>query len=268
MPKSEELSNKAPILTLFLVLSVIMLIFSKSNSIIYIRSQIQNIFLPSSKTIYSSTVKVDKVTNFLATVNELSKENSQLKSENIELKSKLAENEELKKRLAVLEKELNINSMSKEKKYIAAAVVGRAPSTSLSIISIDKGEQDGIKLNQPVLSGGFLIGKISQVFKDSSQIELISSHHFLTPVTLQNSRTLGLLRGGLKGIQVEQLPVDSTVIVNEVILTSGLAGEFPAGLPIGMVKEIISKPSDIFKIVTVETPANFKQIEIVMIINL
>lgn len=266
MPKSEGLTTKIPLLTLFLILSILMLVFSKTNLIIYIRSKAQNIFTPSSKKVYATTVMSDKITNFLTTINDLSKENIRLKTDNADLKSRLVENDELKRRLGVLEKELNINGLSTEKKYIVAAVVGRSPSASLDIISIDKGSEDGVKHNQPAVSGGFLIGKVSQVYTNSSQIELISSHHFLTPVVLQNSRALGLVRGGLKGIQVEQLPIDSAVVTNEVILTSGLAGEFPAGLPIGTVAEIVSKPSDIFKTVTVETPINFKQIEIVMII--
>ena len=267
MSANEELSNQVNILAVFLVLSIMMLIFSQSSKIIYIRSAVQNLFIPSSKAIYSSTVKYDKITSFITTINNLADENSKLKKENIRLTSKLSQNDELKRRLGVLEKELSINGLSVEKKYVVAAVVGRSPSASLDVISIDKGSQEGIKQNQPALSEGFLIGKVLQVNNNSSQIELISSHHFLTPVILQNSRTLGLIRGGLKGIQIEQLPIDSSVIVNEVILTSGLAGEFPAGLAIGTVKEIISKPSDIFKTVTVETPINFKQIEIVMIIN-
>ena len=103
-------------------------------------------------------------------------------------------------------------------------------------------------------------------FPSSSQVELITSHRFITPVVLQSSRLLGLMRGGVKGLEVEQLSVDGNIQVNETIVTSGLAGDIPAGLPVGYVKQVTSQPSDIFQAVSIAIPITINQVELVLVL--
>lgn len=253
-------------LYIFAILSIIMLISAQSNMVHLIRGQLQEIFFPAQKSLNNFTTSTLSFTSTLTEIQNLAKEKSQLEIENEKLKAQVTQLQELKFRIDTLQKEFGIQGLNHDQKYIASAVVSRSPSSFKSIMTIDKGKQDGININQPVISNGFLIGRIIDVFPGSSQVELISSHGFETPVILQNSRLLGLLRGGLKGLEVEQLPVDGKIQVGETIVTSGLAGELPSGLPVGQVKQITSQPSDIFQSVLVNTPVNTSQIELVLIL--
>lgn len=259
-------SKKLTHLSLSALVGLCMIIFANTPLVHTLRGRLLTFLFPAQRSLYTATNGALSLGSTLAQIQNLAKENTTLRDENEKLKGEVAQLNELKFRITTFEKEFNVQGLDREKKFVPAAVIGRSPSTFRSVITIDKGTQDGIALNQPVLSGGFLIGKIIDAFASSSQVELVTSHRFLTPVVLQNSRLLGLLRGGVKGLEVEQLPVDGTIQENETVITSGLAGEIPAGLPLGHVKQVTSQPSDIFKTVNVTIPVTINQVELVLVL--
>jgi len=259
-------SKRLSHLYIFTFISMIMVLFAQTSPIRSVRGRLQSLFFTAQRSLYTAANGTQSFGSTLSQIQNLAKENTDLRSENEKLKGDVAQLQELKLRVMTLEKEFGIQGIDRDKKYIPAAVVGRSPSSFRSVITIDKGKQDGIAPHQPVLSGGFLIGKVIDTFQSSSQVELITSHRFLTPVVLQNSRLLGLMRGGVKGIEIGQLSIDGTIQMNETVVTSGLAGEIPAGLPVGYVKQVTSQPSDIFQSVTISTPISINQIELVLVI--
>ena len=248
-------------------ISIIMMLSSETLLVKNIRNSTRSIFKPITKNINSISNNSDSLVSVFFKIRELDKSNADLKKENTQLKAQLSQMEELRKRIESIEKQYNIQGLAGLKDVIPAAVISRSPSVVLDSISVDKGEADGVKLNQAVLSEGFLIGKIVKVFPNNAQIELVSSHRFIAPIILQDSRALGLLKGGIKGIIVEQLPVDMKIIKGEKVVTSGLAGEFQSGLPIGIIKDIVSKPSDIFQTANLEIPININKVELVIILK-
>lgn len=252
---------------LYLVISVFMLLFSNSSVTKFIKGSAYKFISPFTKKVYQLNSQGSNINTTLSQIKSLAKDNAELKKENETLKARVAGLEEISYRVEVLEKELNFQKSYSENSFIASAVIGRSPSSFRSVISIDKGSQDSIKVNQPVISNGFLIGKIVDVYTNSSQVELISSHRFITPVILQDTRQQGLLRGGLKGITIEQLPIGADIKGKEEVLTSGIAGELPSGIPVGFIGKIISKPSDIFQTVSLENPVEFNKVELVLVIK-
>lgn len=232
-----------------------------------IRNQARQIFTPLTRSIYQTSnfgfrtiTTISQIENLLTDNNNLKSKNSKLQAEIISLKEKIVTDKNL-------EKQYKIDGGNTKLGYQAATIVGRSPSIQRDILNINKGSKVGVKINQPVMSGGFLIGKISQVMPSSSQIELITNSRFIIPVILQNSRKAGLLRGGLKGLIIEQLPVDAEITPKEAVVTSGLARELPEGLPVGLVGETVSKSSDIFKSVLLESPIDISSIETVFILE-
>lgn len=250
----------------FAVISILMIILSSNLIVVRSRGWLVNKLMPQSKSIYSLGNRTSSIYTTFKQIKDLANENSELVKENQTLKSQLTEMEEIKFKISLLEKELGAKAINLDRKITPVAVVGRAPSSFREIISLDKGSKDGIKIGQPVLSNGFLIGKITNVYDDSSQAELITSHRFLAPVVLEKTRSLGLLKGGINGLQVEQLPVDVKIEIGENVISSGLAGQLPPGIPIGTVKSIISKPSDIFRSVLLNSPINLNTLEYVVIL--
>lgn len=249
------------------VVAIFMLIFGSSYLIRSVRGLVQSLIAPVSQPFYQSVNRNSVVFATISQIKNLSAENNRLKDENVNLKSQVANLKEIETKNKALEKEFKLGYAGQSQSSIAATIIGRSPTTQRDILTIDKGSNDGIKEKQAVLSDGFLIGEVSQISARTSQIQLITSSRFITPVILQDSRQVGLLKGGLKGLVIQQLPSSDEVKAGEGVVTSGIVGDLSEGIPIGMVGKTISKPSDIFKSVLVNSPIDMSKLEIVIVLE-
>lgn len=249
------------------LVAIFMLIFGSSYLLGSIRGSVQSLIAPISRPFYRSINKNSTVFSTISQIRNLSSENNALKKENISLKAQVVSLKEIEIKNKALEKEFKLGFNNKNQTSVAATIIGRSPATQRDILTIDKGSLDGIKKKQAVLSDGFLIGEVSQVSKNTSQIELVTSARFITPVILQDSRQVGLLKGGLKGLVIEQLPNSDEIKPGEGVVTSGLVGDLAEGIPIGKVGRTISQASDIFKSVLVDTPVDISRLEIVIVLE-
>lgn len=200
-------------------------------------------------------------------INKLLEENKNLKNENENLQTKLDELKEVNHENEILKEELGFIKENKEEGIIPAQIIGRSPTGFSQNLKINKGRKDGVKKGETVVSHGYLIGTVSEVTENFCEVFLITNANSLIPVILQESRGTGLLKGGLRGLMMQEIPLDNKTKVGEVILTSGLGGDLPAGVPVGSVEKIISQESEIFQEVSVNSPINFSKIELVFILN-
>lgn len=215
-------------------------------------------------------VSFGKIPKFFQNVFHISaivKQNHNLINENLQLQSNLAKLQETKYENEILKKELNFaNTGSDNLKLVPAAIIGKA-SGYLKSVTIDKGGKDGLSEGMAIISQGFLVGTVSEVRPDNAEITLVTDYNSLIPVVLQESRGTGLIRGGLGGLIVEDIPLNIGIKPNENVITSGLGGLIPDGLAIGKVREVVSKPGEIFQKVAVVSPTDFSKLEVLFIVK-
>lgn len=159
-----------------------------------------------------------------------------IKLENIELENLKEENENLRKMLDMTQRN--------KVEYIAADVALVESFSNKERLFIDKGEKQGILLNLPVLFDGYLIGKISRVGDNYSEVMLLTNKHSKLSVIL-NNKNMQILRGNGNGtfsIFNYNEPVEEKELFN--ITTSGVSDLFPRGLKIG---DFIIKDPNAFK---------------------
>jgi len=84
---------------------------------------------------------------------------------------------------------------------------------------------------------------------------------------LQGSRTLGILRGSLSGVKLEEIPQDTIIGDKEAVLTSGLGGQIPAGILIGYSRGVASSKSEIYKVLDVEIAEDLTKLEYVFVVK-
>ncbi|MBI4023202.1 rod shape-determining protein MreC [Candidatus Berkelbacteria bacterium] len=149
---------------------------------------------------------------------------------------------------------------------IVADIVERAPTRLLEEVSLNRGSDDLVAPGQPVLSHGFLVGIVRAVSGDRAQVRLLTNSTVTIPVVLQRSRAQGLLRGGLQGLLVTDLPADVTVETDEAILTSPLGGLLPPDIPIGLTEGPLSSESEVLQRTRVRSPVQFSTLERVVIV--
>jgi len=201
----------------------------------------------------------------ISQINKLTKINQDLANQILQLKADNTKCSEIAHQNEILQKELGFSEGSQGINTTPAAIISRSPSGFVQEFTINKGSKDGIQSGRPVLSDGYLIGTISEIYDTTSKVFLLTNYKSLVPVVLQNSRGTGLLKGGLEGLSIKDIAIDSQIQVGEKILTSGLGGDLPQGIVIGEVEKIISKESEIFQIVSVKYPINLNKLEVIFI---
>ena len=159
-------------------------------------------------------------------------EMQKLKVQVTELNNLLYENENLRKMLSLRE--------NNPAEYIAADVSLVEGTDTPERIFIDKGKAQGVELNLPVLYDGYLIGKISKMGENYSEVMLLTSKKSKISVIV-NNKDAQILRGNGNGsfsIHNYNEPIQQNE--NFSIVTSGMSDIFPKGLNVGMfvIKEM------------------------------
>ena len=127
-------------------------------------------------------------------------------------------------------------------KFMGADVASKGISANLSSILINRGEDDGVYINDPVLSSRGVVGKITAVSKKTSEVQLISDVNFRLSVKIAPDEVEGILRWIGKDIcEIAELKKISDIEIGDIVLTSNLSIYFPPNLPVGEVISIYEK---------------------------
>lgn len=177
------------------------------------------------------------------------------------IKTTTLENDELKK-------QLNFKERSKIFS-VTATVIGKEIESSAQSIIIDKGWQDKIKINQPVIGGaGILIGKISKVEGHIAFVRLLNDNQSkITATVLGHSQSLGVVEGGYGiSLRMNLIPRDEVVLVGDQIITSGLEINIPRGLLLGSVAVVENEPYKPFQQAVLTPATDLNKITIVSVL--
>lgn len=251
---------------LFICFLVVVLVFIPvsrdfiSHSVLVVTRPVASWF--SSKAFFSR--------GFLNGITEI----SNLREQNSDLAEKLRQSqidksnyEELKAENEILKKQLGFKEQIKDKELILAKIINREPTTFLDNIIIDKGSDDGIVTGMAVVSNGALVGRISEILSNQSKVTLITSKDSVIQAMLQTNRDMGVLRGGLSGMTLENIPQDVVVADKEGVVTSGLGGGVEQGILIGKVTGQKSSKAEIYKVLNIEPTVDFSKLEIVFVVK-
>ena len=183
-------------------------------------------------------------------------------------------NSSLEKEIQELKDALGLNKTLTEYEPVNATILSRNKSYWFNNLTIDKGKKDGIRENMAVITKKGLIGKISRVYDNSSEIKLITSDdiNFKVSIAIKTNEidNYAILNGYDKDTGlIKATGIDKTTEVNkdDVVLTSGLGEAFPAGIYIGTVEKIESDKYNLSKTVYIKTYQNFNDIHYVTVLK-
>jgi rod shape-determining protein MreC len=196
---------------------------------------------------------------------ELEQVNSNLLVENFELREVQRENELMRQLLSFAQTRPGLDLRGAQ---IVAQVIGQESNNFLSYIMIDLGANHGLEIGFPVVTDRGLVGRISQVNDTTADVLLIGDASSAVNAVLQSSRLNGVIRGAPGGnLLMDYIPQGETFEIGEVVLTSGLGGRFPKGIPIGQVVEIRQRDIDVFQQAIVRPTVDFPRLELVMVVT-
>jgi rod shape-determining protein MreC len=151
--------------------------------------------------------------------------------------------------------------------FLPARVIGWDSSVLFKSIIIGRGENDGLKINMPVVNSKGVVGRTVSVSPNYAQVLLVTDQNSAVDGLVQRSRCRGMLKGrGLSECSFDYVIKACDIEKGDAIVTSGLGRAFPKGLYLGTVKTIEDSPDKLFKDVTVVSAVDFSKLEEVLII--
>ncbi|MBU2542913.1 rod shape-determining protein MreC [Patescibacteria group bacterium] len=223
---------------------------------------------PGSQIIHSLSIKINDQEENFESIDDLKtayqktkKEIIKMQVEQIQISLLEQENKELKKQLNFLKE--------KGYYYIGANVIGKNIDPLGNTIILNRGSSDGVKLNNAVIiDEGIIVGKIAKVEKNLSVVRLINDNQskIIAAITNQD-KSSGLVEGGY-GISVYMnfIPQNETIVIGDMIITSGLEENIPKGLLIGRVEAVEKEAFQPFQKAIISPLVNLEKITIVSII--
>ncbi len=191
-------------------------------------------------------------------------ENRRLRLEVADLGRQLAETESLQRRVDELEQVLAIEPPG-ELDTVAARVLATGPSDFDAIRLIDKGLQDGITVDMPVIDEGGLVGRVVAVTAGSARIRLITDPTMRVAVRVERTGETGILIGrGGGALQLEMFNTNAALIVGDLLVTAD--GRFPAGIPVARVTKAAEAEVGFSLITTAAPEAELSRVDYVKVL--
>jgi rod shape-determining protein MreC len=197
----------------------------------------------------------------------LQKENGMLKQriaeiqkENYQMKEMVLANERLQKLLQFREK----NSPA----MVAAEVIGQDPSSWFKSVTVDKGEKDGVRKGMAVISSEGVIGQILKTAPHYSTVLLITDYSSAIDSIIQRTRAKAIVEGrGENRCLLKYLLRTEEVNVGDIVVTSGLSGNFPKGLMVGEVRKVDKKGHGVFQYAELVPSVDLTRLEEILVIT-
>ena len=268
-------SNKPVLIMVIAVVLLLVLAFfsAGSRTIPWVENAIGFIAKPIQTFAYKAS---DGISNFfreLFNTTDTDLENARLKQElamneqlKLDYQELLKENERLKELLSYANDLRGYN-------FITASVIGKSGGVWFDVLTINVGRDHGVELGQPVICGDGLVGKVTDLGSNWCKVTTVIDSTFTVAVTVERTRDNCMVRGvfsstNLEGeLELYYLPTDLTDLTpGDVIMTSGLGGNYPKGIRVGIVDSVLLD-GDASGVNAIVTPSvDFLHLEEVMVI--
>jgi rod shape-determining protein MreC len=148
---------------------------------------------------------------------------------------------------------------------LAARVIGASADTASKTVSINRGENDGVRKNMAVITPEGVVGKVLEAYAGTSQVLLLTDKDSGVGALLADSRLQGVVGGlGEPLAQMKYVSNDENIAAGAQILTSGQDRIFPKDLPLGTV--VSAKQGNPFKEIRVKPAAHLERLEEVLVL--
>jgi rod shape-determining protein MreC len=196
-----------------------------------------------------------------------------LQKENVMLKQRIAqlekENHEMRE-MALAHERLKRLLQFREKiplSVVAAKVIGQDPSSWFKSVTINKGEKDGVRQGMAVIAPEGVIGQILKTAPYHSTVLLLTDYNSAIDSIVQRTRAKAIVEGkGENRCQLKYLLRTEEVAAGDIVVTSGLGGNFPKGLMVGEIRSVDKKGHGVFQYAELVPSVDLTKLEEVLVI--
>lgn len=242
-------------------------------SISPVESSLRDILAPVQGLAMNLGHRLRGLVSFPFAVMEMVNENQSMKEKVAELEGRLRQSEEFGYENDRLKRLLDYKSavtplMGFE--VTGAAVIGRNPGNWFGTITINKGSDDGMKQNMTVITEQGLVGRITSVSINTSEVLLITDPRSGVSALIQESRAPGMVEGIASSpgrVIMVHIPIEIDISADQVVVTSGFGSIYPKGIPVGRILETGKEPSGLFNNAVIAPFVDINRLEEVMVIT-
>lgn len=202
------------------------------------------------------------------------------KSQNDELTAKLSEMYKYTMDYDTLEKEnIRLREMlglkQKNKDFLFSEpcdIISRNANDLYGGFTISKGKNDGLSLNDPVITSTGLVGRVTSIADNYAKVATIISPQVNVGVYTTRAKTTGVIENDVSSAQKElcimsDILKDADIKVGDIIFTSGKSGLFPADIPVGTVTEVYDDSNGLTKHALIKPMEDVKGISSIFVIT-
>jgi rod shape-determining protein MreC len=260
------------IITLIIICVLLVTVYSReSNNGLFHRLQrfSMDIISPLQKGMAKVFDPIRDGFGYMADMVTARSERDRLREENEQLEEELLEKQELEILNQKLERMIEVKESNPHLDLIVVDVIGANPDLWEQTIQIGAGYSDGLKEYMAILSDeGKLVGRIIECTSEVSIVQLITDEKSAVGAKLQSNAEMGIAKGeGRGGVRLELLNQDAEVSMGDVVLTSGMGGTCPEGIPIGIITEISERRADLSIGILIEPAARLTRLDKVMVVR-
>lgn len=207
---------------------------------------------------------VTEISNLHEQNKKLREEVELLRAQNLTASEYASENQRLRNLLGYKQAAVQFD-------LVAASVIGRESASWSSVIVINRGTLDGVANNMAVVTELGLVGHVMEAGVNSAKVQLLIDPRSSVGTLIQRpeSRVAGIVEGDAKNPshpRMVNIPKDSDVKVEDMVVTSGFGGVYPKGLVVGKIIDIHNEEGGLLQYGVIETSVDFQKLEDVAVI--
>ncbi len=209
----------------------------------------------------------DDVRTVVISRTELTQENARLKARTLILEQKVQKLASLNAQNVRLRELLNSSRLVDEK-VVVAELIGIDPDPTIKQVLINKGDQDGVYVGQPLLDATGVMGQVIQTSPFNSRVILITDSSNRIPIQVNRNGYRAIAAGTESGTELELLHVPATADIKEgdLLVTSGMGQRFPVGYPVAEVKDVHKSAGQPFLTIHAQPLARLNRSRLVMLV--
>lgn len=284
-------------------ISVFTIALSEQRALDPVQNLSLSISAPAESAIRNVASPLNDIYQGIAGRGDIARENRRLQEELERLRQQLAGQQDAEQRVRELSDALGVKQSLPGEQLVVANVIAQDPSGLKRMIAIDLGLNDGIDEGMVILSrGGSVVGTVSRAYGGFAWVRLVTDPDSAvnaqvnltlpaetpapspsaqpspapggatpaptpSPTPRQDPFARGVAEGDARrGLMLKMLPTGSPVAAGDLVVTSGLGGNYPPSLLIGAVESVEERPQAPFKRATVEPAATLSNLDTVLVL--
>ena len=255
---------------LLFTINIFLLTANLTGYICTIKNFIYYVLFPSNIAASGIVDSVDKFSSNIREIVRVHQENLALRESIKRLSYLEGESERAKEENQRLRSLVGFPAV-KQSRFLVAHIISREPDSWFQWITIDRGQQDGVYLDAPVLAWADgkpgVLGRVGELYPGSAKVVLITNVLSAVPGEVKSLDEDGLIEGqNSHRLKINYLVPETKVRIGDEVVTSPLSSIFPAGVVIGKVMDFAYVDNEAFHSAVVKPAVNFNNLREAIIV--